>query len=139
MHIEPRWAYKVGKSAGSSEVEVDDETRDRTKERERKLLCVQCRNEVTTEADRIAVDDRHDHTFANPAGYGYRIGCFGAAPGVRPRGIPSGHWTWFPGYMWQLDVCTACGHHLGWRFKSRDREFHGLILKRLIEGDGGDA
>ena len=133
---EQRWAYEAGRDSIGSDIAVDDESKQRAADRDHKLLCMRCRNEITTAADRIVVNERHDHTFANPAGYGYHIGCFGDAPGARPRGIPSGHWTWFAGYMWQLAICTRCEHHLGWLFRAREHTpFYSLILNRLIEED----
>ena len=29
---------------------------------------------------------------------------------------PSSEDTWFPGYKWEILVCSSCGGHIGWRF-----------------------
>lgn len=97
------------------------------------LACARCLREVTTSAARIALAGGHEHTFTNPAGFRYRIGCFAKAVGCVAVGAPSTYWTWFPGYSWQIEECGACREHLGWLFRSADSLFHGLILDRLVE------
>jgi hypothetical protein len=106
----------------------------------RVLACARCLREVTTSADRIEVGGRHAHTFANPHGFSYHIGCFAQAGGCWAAGQPTTYWTWFPPYAWQIEHCASCGEHLGWLFRSDADRFHGLILDRLVElgGPGGD-
>ncbi|HSB61576.1 MAG TPA: cereblon family protein, partial [Vicinamibacteria bacterium] len=100
------------------------------------LACAFCLREVTTAAARISVGGAHEHSFVNPHGLRFRIGCFADAAG-RTAGEPSTYWTWFPGHSWQVELCATCGEHLGWLFRSADTLFHGLILDRLVEVDGG--
>ncbi len=97
------------------------------------LACAACRVCITSDAARIEVGGRHEHTFANPFGYVYHIGCFAAAVGLARVGRPSAEFAWFPGYLWQIEPCAACGEHLGWWFQAAARGFHGLILNRLVE------
>lgn len=97
------------------------------------LACAGCLRPVTTAAARTAVGGAHEHTFANPAGYQYRIGCFARATGCEVRGEPSTYWTWFPGYSWQVEHCATCGEHLGWLFRAAAQAFHGFVLDRLVE------
>ena len=97
------------------------------------LACAGCLRPVTTAAARTAVAGAHEHTFANPAGLQFHIGCFARATGCLAVGEPSTHWTWFPGYSWQVEHCATCGDHLGWRFRAEAHLFHGLILDRLVE------
>lgn len=98
------------------------------------ILCRDCLHPVTRPADRISVQGRHRHTFANPHGVVYEIGCFRSAPGCGLIGPASDEFTWFAGHHWRVCVCAACLVHLGWRFASTDGEpFYGLILDRLIE------
>lgn len=92
---------------------------------------------MTTTAARIEVDGAHEHTFANPAGFQFRIGCFSRATGCGTVGEPSTYWSWFPGHSWQVEHCTACGEHLGWLFRADLQGFHGLILDRLVEVEEG--
>lgn len=47
-----------------------------------------------------------------------------------PQGEASAEFTWFPGYQWQIVLCTVCRSHLGWLF-SADQAFFGLIANRL--------
>ena len=101
---------------------------------EPKLLCAACGNVVTELRSRIEMSGSHTHTFVNPAGVFYKIGCFSEAPGAVPVGEPSDHWAWFPGFDWQTLACSACFEHLGWSFRSADASFVGLILERVVEG-----
>jgi hypothetical protein len=104
-------------------------------DRGRVLACARCRRPVTTTADRIEVAGGHAHSFANPHGFRYHIGCFAQASGCRTAGPPSTYWTWFPPYAWQVEHCGSCGEHLGWLFRADEHRFHGLILDRLVEVD----
>lgn len=97
------------------------------------LACAGCLRPVTTTSARIAIGEAHEHTFANPAGVQFHIGCFSGAPGCIPAGEASTYWTWFPGYSWQVELCAGCTEHLGWLFRAKAHVFHGLILDRLVE------
>jgi len=78
------------------------------------------------------VDGSHEHQCVNPHGLSFHIGCFGWVTGCRVVGAPSAEWSWFPPCRWQIELCGGCREHLGWLFRSADREFHGLILDRLV-------
>jgi hypothetical protein len=98
------------------------------------LLCRDCLHPVTRPADRISVQGRHAHTFANPHGLVFEIGCFQSAPGCGAVGPASGEFTWFPGHRWRVGLCAACLVHLGWVFlPEAGVGFFGLILDRLVE------
>jgi hypothetical protein len=97
------------------------------------LACIRCRHAVTSAAARIDMAGGHQHTFSNPHGIVYRIGCFADAPGCAAIGYPSTYFTWFAGYAWQVACCAACREHVGWLFRSADSLFYGLILDRLVE------
>jgi len=96
------------------------------------LACASCRRPITSDAARIDVGGAHAHTFVNPEGIEFRIGCFGLVTGCLSVGDPTTYWSWFPGYAWRIEVCATCRAHLGWEFRSSDHSFHGLILVRLI-------
>jgi hypothetical protein len=102
---------------------------------ERALLCRSCRWRVTSRAAAISMGGSHAHSFVNPHAIEFRIGCFADAPGCVGRGDESDYWTWFPGFQWQVALCRHCREHLGWRFRSPDASFFGLILDRLAEGE----
>lgn len=122
--------------AGGVDANVAEKPESGDAEQGRKLLCAACRHPVTTSAARTSVSGSHQHTFFNPHGVVFNVGCFSQAPGASARGIPTDEFTWFPGHVWQLAVCARCVSHLGWRFKSQASEFYGLILDKLVEGPG---
>ncbi|MEW6260062.1 MAG: cereblon family protein [Thermodesulfobacteriota bacterium] len=95
------------------------------------IRCAACREPVTEERYRIAVHDSHVHVFTNPYGIVFEIGCFELTTGCRLVGPPSDEFTWFPGFSWQIAVCSGCETHLGWRFLSDVRVFWALVLDRL--------
>jgi hypothetical protein len=101
---------------------------------EQTLNCISCRTAVTSPKDRIEIKGQHAHTFTNPHGYSFTIGCFAHAVEIAAEGEPSDFWSWFPGYQWQIVLCRQCGLHLGWRFISTS-DFYGFILNRLISVD----
>jgi len=126
--------------------QLTERTQDRTAERgpaaadektpqtEPYILCRNCLHAITRPADRIPVDGLHRHTFANPHGMVFEIGCFRSAEGCAAIGSASAEFTWFAGHDWRGCVCAACLVHLGWRFASNGgNTFYGLILDRLIE------
>jgi hypothetical protein len=109
------------------------ETRPATDAGERRFLaCAQCLSQITTPTAAISVSGSHEHTFSNPEGLSFHIGCFTTVVGCSAIGPRSTFWTWFPGHAWQVVVCAGCRTQLGWRF-SGERRFHGLILDRLVE------
>jgi hypothetical protein len=102
----------------------------------RVLVCAACLQAITSTSARIEMSGSHAHTFSNPHGIVFHIGCFAVAPGCGEASEASTLHTWFPGYAWQVAVCRGCGVHLGWLFRSGDSRFHGLIFDRLAETDG---
>lgn len=98
------------------------------------LLCRQCLQIISSPAERIEVQGAHTHTFANPQGIIYEIGCFKTAKGCEYTGIPTNEYTWFRGYRWRIAMCGVCLTHLGWLFMSTvNTSFNGLILNRLVD------
>ncbi len=103
-----------------------------------RLLCRNCMAEITRESSRIAVDGAHSHTFANPHGIVFEIGCFQFAPGCAVAGPPTDEFSWFPPHAWQMALCGSCLSHMGWRFSSgrglvQGAMFFGLIIDRLAK------
>jgi len=98
-----------------------------------RLLCVRCGETVTSASERIEVAGGHRHTFTNPAGLTFTIGCFAAAPGAVQSGTATAAWTWFEGYRWRYAHCRRCANHLGWSYHDAGGAlFFGLILDRLV-------
>ncbi|HML54540.1 MAG TPA: cereblon family protein [Solidesulfovibrio magneticus] len=111
----------------------DGQTASDTDEHGSRLVCAACRLMITAPSWRMAVAGSHRHVFANPHGHVFEIGCFAAAPGCAAVGSPTSDFSWFPGTLWQIAVCVACGLHLGWRYIQSDGgRFYGLILDRLL-------
>ena len=97
------------------ERDAEPETRD---EEPAVLACATCREPITTEAERLEVAGAHQHSFMNPHGFYFRIGCFVAAQALRAEGGWSGEWSWFPPCEWQIQRCARCDEHLGWLFRA---------------------
>ena len=117
---------------GAPDAHVEDETEEKTSEEEY-ILCRQCQSILTSPTERIIIQGAHQHTFANPHGIVFEIGCFGAVRGCGYAGPASDEFSWFKGFSWRVAVCIMCLTHMGWFFESRDGgNFHGLILDRLL-------
>lgn len=100
------------------------------------ISCRRCLKTITEPEEGIQVQGAHRHTFANPGGIVFEIGCFRSAPGCIQTGAASSEFTWFNGFLWQLAACRSCLAHLGWRFASKTAaQFYGLILDRLTFPD----
>lgn len=96
--------------------------------------CRACRLVVCQRGHRTQVNGTHTHTFANPHGVVFEIGCFRDAPGCHQTGPAYDDFSWFSGYRWRISVCGGCGSHLGWMFVATTAPaFFGLILERLVE------
>lgn len=103
-------------------------------EQEKVLRCRSCDFTITTVKQGVSRDGKHRHTFFNPAGIVYEIGCFSDAPGCLIHGHRSREFTWFKGYSWQVVYCSNCTEHLGWYFSTAGSGFFGLLLNRLRQG-----
>jgi hypothetical protein len=103
------------------------------------LNCVRCGSKVARCNDRVQVNDKHEHTFINPVGVIYRIGCFSASPGAFEVGQASSEFAWFRDYVWRCLCCAGCEVHLGWSFTQDAARFCGLILDQLSEGGTQDT
>ena len=132
VHIVLRQTGK-GPLPDESVPDVDDQLQEDT-DIGRSLLCRECLKTVTYEKERIEIHGSHHHTFANPHGIVYEIGCFRSAVGCVYAGRPTGEFTWFRGYRWRIAYCHSCMAHLGWLFVSQSHhQFNGLVLNRLVD------
>jgi hypothetical protein len=109
-----------------------EEAGDKIDEHKKHILCKTCGNFITSDADSITVNGSHDHTFVNPMGLKFHIGCFSNAGGCRIMGVPTDEYTWFPGFAWSYVICSGCQTHLGWHYQSGGGGFFGLILDQLV-------
>ncbi len=95
------------------------------------LRCAACGHAITREAYRIEMAGAHTHSFVNPGGFVYHVGCFAIAGGCEHVGEPSTAFSWFPGWSWQIAICAGCRAHVGWLFRCANEQFHALIVSAL--------
>jgi len=124
-------------SPGDSDRQPAPDDQDQTGlHEERVILCRNCRHHITSRHLAVEVENKHQHTFFNPAGVLFEIGCFSEAPGCQDTGTPTTEFAWFKDCSWRFSFCAQCNSHLGWQFLKPDGgEFHGLVLNRLTEED----
>jgi len=112
---------------------VKDKTMEDDSDQGGHIRCRHCGYLITRPYARITVQGAHEHSFANPHGLVFRIGCFSTAEGCAFAGPLSNEFTWFKGHSWRIAVCGSCLVHLGWLFVSgAGSRFNGLILDQLI-------
>ncbi len=96
------------------------------------ILCLHCDTSITANKYKIIQHNNHHHTFANPSGKRYTLGCFSDAQNTKSIGRPTEEWSWFSGYAWTICLCANCNTHLGWRFdKPGEQSFFAFILDQL--------
>ncbi|WP_456324597.1 cereblon family protein [Desulfonauticus submarinus] len=95
------------------------------------ILCVTCSNLITYPKYKIEINNQHTHTFFNPQGIIFEIGCFSNAWGYVTIGPKSSEFSWFPPYKWQVVLCSICNSHLGWQYSFGHDTFFGFILSQL--------
>jgi hypothetical protein len=121
----------AGKPAGSVLAEEKDDVR--LREGRHPILCRRCGQEITLAEYAVTISGRHEHTFTNPAGVTFQIGCFSIAAGCAVYGAPVLEFTWFPGFAWSVCLCANCMLHLGWFYQSIEEGFFGLITTNLVK------
>lgn len=117
-----------------SVVSLPDEKEKKQTEESRQIVCRQCHNIITRPEEKIEINGAHQHTFANPHGLLFEIGCFRTAEGCGYTGEATEEYSWFKGYAWRVAVCGKCLTQIGWLFSASMgvSRFNGLILDRLI-------
>lgn len=116
----------------SSRIKRQQKEKPLPREDEELLYCVSCLKLITGGDQRISIEGNHEHTFFNPAGIIFKIGCFQEAPGTLSRGIPTVEFSWFSGFFWCITLCSGCLKHIGWQFTRNGQMcFLGLILNLL--------
>jgi hypothetical protein len=113
--------------------ELLEDTERRDADRKVGLCCRTCGHRISSDSKRIAVAGRHEHSFTNPLGLVYRVGCFAAAAGCTSTGPGTLVDTWFAGFAWRVCHCEQCAVHLGWSYcGGAGKEFYGLILDHIV-------
>ncbi len=96
------------------------------------LYCASCLTLITTGDQRILMEGGHEHTFFNPGGVIFKIGCFQEAPGSFAQGAATADFSWFTGFQWRVAHCGGCLQHMGWQYLQKEkRGFWGMILDQL--------
>jgi len=130
-------AQKMLRKSGEKQMEeLSEELKQKVFDNEKEkspIRCRICKNKVTTLDNMMEIDGQHQHTFRNPSGIVFQIGCFLSASGCIIIGTPTTDYTWFSGFSWCLALCSHCFAHLGWFYQSGNNSFFGLILENLIE------
>jgi hypothetical protein len=125
------WVLRETPEAPAGDTKTRPEP-EKVSEEPAELACARCFEPITSDAEWLEVGGAREHSFMNPHGFYYRIGCFGNARALEAEGGWSDEWSWFPPCAWQVQRCARCGEHLGWLFRGPERRFFGLILDRLV-------
>ncbi|MBW2658334.1 MAG: hypothetical protein JRC87_01855 [Deltaproteobacteria bacterium] len=127
------YAFREGRRQGDDVTPFVRPGGEKKNEEYQALFCASCARRITGRDQAITVDGSHSHTFFNPDGVVFELGCFRSAPGCLQAGEATSEFTWFNGYLWCFCLCRNCGVHLGWHYLREERDFFGLILSRLRE------
>lgn len=103
------------------------------------FLCKRCNNKISMYNDIFSMSKGNlAGNYCNPAGYIHETICFYKVIESSTRMIdrPSTDFSWFPGYAWQIALCSKCSTHVGWKFIAvsknlKPRMFFGLSGKSL--------
>lgn len=126
--------FRQQKERGASGSTSESSKGESEKKEDHAIVCKSCGQIITTGEQKIVIDSTHQHTFFNPAGILFEIGCFAKAQGCATKGPKSDEFSWFAGTLWTPAVCVSCFLHLGWLFEKQDGSyFYGLILLNLVE------
>lgn len=98
----------------------------------RALRCVTCDYIISFQEAHCERAGSHEHLQVNPHGATFAFGCFAIAPGVTAASPPTQEFSWFPGYEWQVIVCTNCRGHIGWLFSQPQDHFYGLLFEKIF-------
>ncbi|CAD5124891.1 DgyrCDS13143 [Dimorphilus gyrociliatus] len=103
------------------------------------LLCVHCGEYVTSKDDIFSMSSSGPlAAYVNPNGHVHDTITAMKAENMSLIGKPIYENSWFPGYGWTIAQCKHCGHHLGWRFTTKEKlkpqVFWGLTRGSLEPG-----
>lgn len=106
---------------------------------EEPLRCAVCGLEVSSRSHLFAHTPRGPvEVFVNPSGRFCELLTLRQAWGWTAVCDPTEEATWFPGYAWEIIVCSRCRSHLGWRYLARQggdpAAFFGLLREALLAG-----
>ncbi|EAT43510.1 AAEL005081-PA [Aedes aegypti] len=98
------------------------------------FLCKRCDNEIGSFNDIFAMNKQGVQTsYCNPSGYVHDTLTIYKTKENSTFTVdrPSTEYSWFPGYSWQITLCSNCRQHLGWKFVATKnnylpKSFYGL-------------
>ena len=125
------YAFRDGGRQGDDATPLVRRKREKKTGEGEALFCKSCSYRITRRDQGISVNGSHTHTFFNPDGIVFELGCFRNAPGSLPAGEATSEFTWFDGHVWRFALCRVCGVHLGWHYELGESDFFGLIFARL--------
>lgn len=108
--------------------------------------CKRCKTRVASYSDIFAMAKGNvNANYCNPAGYIHETLTVNKTleESVRIFDRPSTDFSWFPGYAWQIAVCSKCSSHIGWKFTAvtknlKPKSFFGLTCKSLVVSPKGN-
>ncbi|BES92127.1 protein cereblon homolog [Nesidiocoris tenuis] len=102
----------------------------------RAYYCLSCDLLIGHQEDFFAMSaEGAQSTYVNPGGFVHDTVTLLKASHLSLISHPSAEFSWFPGYYWQIAVCTHCHKHIGWKFTSQTlvpRYFWGLSRQSLV-------
>ena len=130
--VRDREYFLKGEVLGEIYSSIEDEVKEETVDEKWHIICAECSQGITGDSERFEVNGAHEHTFINPSGIIFQIGCFARVFETKISGSATEQWCWFKGYSWRIVSCASCSTHLGWVYMAHGEiRFFGLILNRL--------
>ncbi|KAJ6640313.1 Protein cereblon [Pseudolycoriella hygida] len=83
------------------------------------FICKHCNNRLANINMSFAMSKQGvQSSYCNPSGFIHETNTVYSTlhNAVYVTGRPSIEFSWFPGYSWQITLCSSCHHHLGWKF-----------------------
>jgi cereblon len=83
--------------------------------------CKRCNNSIACYGDIFAMAKGNvNANYCNPAGYIHETLTVQKTieNALQMVDRPSTDFSWFPGYSWQIAICSKCSTHVGWKFSA---------------------
>ncbi|XP_055587848.1 protein cereblon-like [Uranotaenia lowii] len=90
------------------------------------FVCKRCENEIGSYNDLFAMSKQGIQTsYCNPQGFVHETLTIYKTKDDSTFNVdrPSTEFSWFPGYSWQITLCTNCRQHLGWKFVATKKNY----------------
>uniref|UniRef100_A0A1Q3FA94 Protein cereblon n=1 Tax=Culex tarsalis TaxID=7177 RepID=A0A1Q3FA94_CULTA len=90
------------------------------------FICKRCSNEIGSYNDVFAMSKQGVQTsFCNPSGFVHdTLTIYKTRENSTfTTERPSTEFSWFPGYSWQITLCSNCRNHLGWKFVATKKNY----------------